>query len=110
MDHQAHSTTGHAGVIRQLRPSELPLFREHLLRLDRESRRDRFGGAMNEAFVEAYANRCFANGTTVIGYVQGDRVLGAAELHEEAEGEEPTGEIAFSVERELQHRGIGSAL
>ena len=30
------------GIIRQLRPSELPQFREHLLRLDPASRRDRF--------------------------------------------------------------------
>lgn len=98
------------GVIRQLRPSDLPKFREHLLRLDTESRRDRFNGPSNDAFVAAYADRAFRAGTTVIGYVEGDEVLGAAELHEiEGEGE-PTGEIAFSVEQVLQHRGIGSKL
>ncbi|MGQ2906820.1 MAG: GNAT family N-acetyltransferase [Aliihoeflea sp.] len=98
------------GVIRQLRPSDLPKFREHLLRLDVESRRDRFNGPSNDAFVAAYADRAFRAGTTVIGYVEGDEVLGAAELHEiEGEGE-PTGEIAFSVEQVLQHRGIGSKL
>ena len=51
-----------------------------------------------------------SDGTAVIGYVEDDRVLGAAELHERSDLEEPTGEIAFSVEREWQHRGIGSAL
>ncbi|MBN9242788.1 MAG: GNAT family N-acetyltransferase [Mesorhizobium sp.] len=98
------------GTIRQLRPSDLPRFRDHLLRLDAASRRDRFNGATNDGFVAAYADRCFAEGAAVIGYVEGDEVLGAAELHERPEEAEPTAEIAFSVERRLQHRGIGGRL
>ncbi len=98
------------GTIRQLRPSDLPLFRDHLLRLDAEGRRDRFNGVTDDEFVVAYANRCFTDGTTVIAYVEDGKVLGAAELHERPEDKVPTGEIAFSVERELQHRGIGSRL
>lgn len=98
------------GVIRQLRPSDFPKFRDHLLRLDRESRRDRFNGPTSDVFVSAYAERSFRDGTTVVGYVEEDRVLGAAELHEVPGEGEPTGEIAFSVEHELQHRGIGSRL
>jgi RimJ/RimL family protein N-acetyltransferase len=98
------------GVVRQLRPSDLPRFREHLLRLDAESRHDRFNGVTNDTYLAAYAERCFRDGTTVIGYVEDGKVLGAAELHERPDLPEPTGEIAFSVERELQHRGIGSAL
>ena len=98
------------GTIRQLRPSDLSLFRDHLLRLDAESHRDRFNGVTDVEFVVVYANRCFTDGTTVIGYVEDGKVLGAAELHERPEDKVPTGEIAFSVERELQHRGIGSRL
>ncbi|OJU51643.1 MAG: GNAT family N-acetyltransferase [Mesorhizobium sp. 61-13] len=98
------------GTIRQLRPSDLPRFRDHLLRLDPESRRDRFNGVTDDTFVEHYANRSFASGTTVIGYVENGDVLGAAELHERAEEAEPTAEIAFSVERHLQGRGIGANL
>jgi RimJ/RimL family protein N-acetyltransferase len=98
------------GTIRQLRPSDLPRFRDHLLRLDQESRRDRFNGVTDDTFVASYAERCFADGTTVIGHVENDQVLGAAELHERPEEAEPTAEIAFSVERELQHRGIGGRL
>jgi RimJ/RimL family protein N-acetyltransferase len=37
-------------------------------------------------------------------------VHGAAELHERPDLDPPTGEIAFSVERHLQHQGIGSQL
>ncbi|MBA3446281.1 MAG: GNAT family N-acetyltransferase [Pseudaminobacter sp.] len=98
------------GTIRQLRPSDLARFRDHLLRLDAESRRDRFNGLTDDEFVSSYADRCFAEGTTVIGYVEDGRVLGAAELHELANEAVPTGEIAFSVEREVQHRGIGGRL
>ncbi|MCO5060299.1 MAG: GNAT family N-acetyltransferase [Rhizobiaceae bacterium] len=98
------------GTIRQLRPSDERRFREHLLRLDAESRRDRFNGPTNDHFVNAYADRCFHDGTTVVGYVEDDMVLGAAELHERPELDPPTAEIAFSVERTLQHKGIGSHL
>ncbi|TYR32479.1 GNAT family N-acetyltransferase [Mesorhizobium microcysteis] len=98
------------GVVRLLRHSELPQFRAHLLRLDKASRRDRFNGPANDAFVAAYAERCFHDGTIVIGYVEDGEVLGAAELHERPQDREPTGEIAFSVEKRLQHRGLGGLL
>jgi GNAT superfamily N-acetyltransferase len=97
-------------TVRLLRRSELPQFRAHLLRLDRESRRDRFNGPTNDAFLEAYAERCFLDGTLVIGYVEQGQVLAAAELHERAEMAEPTGEIAFSVESHMQRRGLGALL
>lgn len=99
------------GIIRQLRPSDLSRFTDHLHRLDMHSRRDRFNGMTDDDFLTAYAYRCFHEGVTVVGYVEGDKVLGAAELHERPEEQdEPTAEIAFSVERHLQHQGIGSRL
>lgn len=98
------------GRIRLLRHSELPQFMAHLLRLDAGSRRDRFNGPTSDAFVASYAERCFNDGTIVIGYVDNGEVLGAAELHERPEDAEPTGEIAFSVERHLQRRGLGRLL
>jgi GNAT superfamily N-acetyltransferase len=98
------------GVIRQLRPSDLLRFRDHLLRLDPSSRHDRFNGGIGDAFVAAYAERSLARGTTVIGYLEGDEIRGAAEIHECAGHDEPTAEIAFSVEPQLQGRGIGALL
>jgi RimJ/RimL family protein N-acetyltransferase len=98
------------GHIRQLRPSDRDRFGEHLLRLDRSSRRDRFNGAMNDEQVRAYADRCFREGVTVVAYVEGERVLGAAEIHERPDLVPPTGEIAFSVEQGWQKRGIGGRL
>ncbi|KFB09822.1 GNAT family N-acetyltransferase [Nitratireductor basaltis] len=104
------STINHPGQVRGLRPSEMSLFRDHLLRLDAESRRDRFNGTASDHFIMRYAERCLQDGTTVVGYVENGRVLGAAELHERPDLTPPTGEIAFSVERELQHRGLGAVL
>jgi GNAT superfamily N-acetyltransferase len=98
------------GSIRTLTAREMPLLREHLLRLDPASRRDRFHGATDESFVESYANRCLADGTVVIAYVEDDKVLGAAELHQPDTSEDGIPEIAFSVERELRRKGIGSIL
>lgn len=101
---------GRGGSLRQLRPSDRSRFEAHLLRLDPESRRDRFNGPAKDDFVAAYAARCFDDGTTVVGYLEGEQVFGAAELHEVDGEARPTAEIAFSVERELRNCGLGSVL
>ena len=106
-----HHTFPLGGAIRQLRPSDHTRFEAHLLRLDAESRRDRFNGLCDDTFVRTYADRCFHDGTTVIAFVDDEGyVRGAAELHERPEIPEPTAEIAFSVEKMLQHRGLGGML
>jgi RimJ/RimL family protein N-acetyltransferase len=110
IDHRTLHQGRPGGHIRQLRPSDMRLFAEHLQRLDAQSRRDRFNGPARDEFLLAYAERCFSDGTTVIGYVEDGHVLGAAELHERPEDHPPTGEIAFSVERGRQHRGLGAEL
>jgi GNAT superfamily N-acetyltransferase len=97
------------GSIRTLTAREMPLLREHLLRLDPESRRDRFNGAADESFVESYAARCLADGTVVIAYVEDGKVLGAAELHQ-PDSSDGMPEIAFSVERSVRRKGVGSIL
>src|SRR3954453_11271702 len=98
------------GSIRTLTALEMPLLREHLLRLDRESRRDRFNGAADESFVESYAARCLADGTVVVAYVEEGKVLGAAELHQPDSSGDGMPEIAFSVERSARRKGVGSTL
>jgi GNAT superfamily N-acetyltransferase len=98
------------GSIRTLTAREMPLLRDHLLRLDPESRRDRFNGATDESFVESYAARCLADGTVVIAYVEDDKVLGAAELHQPDTSADGVPEIAFSVERSVRRKGVGSVL
>src|SRR3954467_15386175 len=98
------------GSIRTLTAREMPLLREHLLRLDSASRRDRFHGATDDSFVESYAARCLADGTVVIAYVEDGKVLGAAELHQPDTSADGMPEIAFSVERQVRRKGVGSIL
>src|ERR1051325_2765167 len=70
------------GIVRTLsQQEELPLLRDHLLRLDRTSRHDRFHGFMDDSFIERYAAKCAGDGTVIIGYFDGGVVGGAAELH-----------------------------
>jgi hypothetical protein len=95
-------------VIRQLRPSDRTKFADHLLRLDAAARHDRFNGGLGDAFLRAYAERSFAQGSTVVGFVVDGEVHGAAEIHEQAGEAEPTAEIAFSVEPAYQHIGVGT--
>ena len=98
------------GYVRTLtQQEELPLLRDHLLRLDAESRHNRFNGFLDDSFIGSYAARCAADGTVIIAYIENGVVRGAAELH-------PPGspdwlpEIAFSVEAGVRRRGIGTIL
>jgi GNAT superfamily N-acetyltransferase len=97
-------------VVRILRRDEVPLLRDHLLRLDRTSRHDRFHGFMDDSFVERYAEKCAHDGTTIIAYLQDGAVRGAAELHPPEQSPDGLPEIAFSVEASMRRRGVGSTL
>lgn len=76
---------------------ELPLLRDHLLRLDRNSRHDRFHGFMDDSFIERYAEKCANDGTIVIAFLENGVVRGAAELHPPDQSPDQLPEIAFSV-------------
>jgi GNAT superfamily N-acetyltransferase len=89
---------------------ELPLLRDHLLRLDHASRHDRFDGFMDDGFIERYAAKCASDGTIVIGYFENDTLRGAAELHPPAMSSNFQPEVAFSVEASVRHQGVGSCL
>ena len=70
------------GYVRTLsQQEELPLLRDHLLRLDPDSRRDRFNGFLDDGFIERYAERCANDGTVIVAYMENGTVRGAAELH-----------------------------
>ncbi|MBR1220144.1 GNAT family N-acetyltransferase [Bradyrhizobium sp. U87765 SZCCT0131] len=103
------STSG-TGVIRVLKADEQHLLRDHLLRLEPESRHDRFNGGISEEFLRSYAARSFENGAIVIAYLQDGVVRGAAELHGPEQSLDGEPEIAFSVETRIRRQGVGSAL
>ena len=99
------------GNVRTLRQQEeLPLLRDHLLRLDPESRHDRFHGFMDEDFIERYAAKCADDGTVIIAYFENGVVRGAAELHPPDQSPDSLPEIAFSVEASVRRQGVGSIL
>ena len=99
------------GTVRTLRQQEeLPLLRDHLLRLDPASRRDRFHGFMDDSFIEGYAAKCADDGTVIIAYLEDGVVRGAAELHPPDQSPDSLPEIAFSVEARVRRQGVGSIL
>ena len=99
------------GSVRTLRQQEeLPLLRDHLLRLDPESRHDRFNGFMDDSFIERYAAKCADDGTVIIAYIEDGVVRGAAELHPPDPSPDALPEIAFSVEASVRRQGVGSML
>jgi GNAT superfamily N-acetyltransferase len=100
------------GYVRTLsQQEELPLLRDHLLRLDPASRHDRFNGFLDDGFIERYAAKCAEDGTTIIAYIEDGIVRGAAELHPpSSQSGEALPEVAFSVEARVRRQGVGSVL
>jgi len=99
------------GTVRTLsQQEELPLLRDHLLRLDRTSRHDRFHGFMDDSFIERYAEKCANDGTVIIAYIEDGVVRGAAELHPPEKTPDSLPEIAFSVEASARRKGVGGIL
>ena len=98
------------GIIRRLWPTETEKFRDHLLRLDKDSRRLRFAHSVSDTFIEDYASRMGEYGSLVYGYVLDGLVRGAAELRRLGDTWGPEAEAAFSVEKSHQDQGVGTDL
>lgn len=98
------------GTIRKVWPSEAHKFQDHLLRLDKDSRRMRFAHGVSDSFIVDYAARMGEFGSVVYGYFVGGEVHAAAELRKLADNWGPEAEAAFSVERDFQDQGLGSEL
>lgn len=98
----------HGGVIRRLLPADASTFREHLLRLDPESRYDRFGMAVSDDFLKQYAERCARLDDVMYGFFVDGALRGAAELRR-ITGRDGArfAEAAFSVERPWRRLGVG---
>jgi RimJ/RimL family protein N-acetyltransferase len=98
------------GSIRKIWPLDAPKFRDHLLRLDKSSRRMRFAHGVSDSFIEDYAARMSDMGSVVYGYYVDGEVHAAAELRKLSDSWEPEAEAAFSVETAYQDQGLGSEL
>lgn len=98
------------GSIRKLLPSETRLFCEHLLRLDKESRRLRFTHAVSDHFIRTYAETASDPGSIVYIYTLDGVVRAAAELKRNGPTWSKSAEAAFSVESQFANKGLATEL
>jgi GNAT superfamily N-acetyltransferase len=98
------------GVIRKLWLGEADDYRDHLLRLDAESRRNRFGLTLADELIEAYVASPTWRGAVLHGFMVDGVLRGVAELKPFAAAFSTEAEAAFSVEKPWQSHGVGSAL
>lgn len=98
------------GLIRKMWIGEAYKYRDHLLRLDPESRHRRFGGGVSDAYIRNYIDTTLWLDSIVHGFFAGGKLRGAAELRPIGGRFSKQAEAAFSVENEWQSHGVGSAL
>ncbi|MCX7313202.1 MAG: GNAT family N-acetyltransferase [Alphaproteobacteria bacterium] len=97
-------------VVRKLWIGEAARYRDHLLRLDAESRHSRFGGGVSDDFIIAYVKTTFGLGSVVHGFFADGVLRGAAELRPLGRAFASEAEAAFSIETDWQSHGVGSML
>jgi len=98
------------GMVRKLWIGETDAYRDHLLRLDRESRNRRFSGAVSDEFIARHAASADELGVVVHGFFVDGILRGAAELRPFGSMFAREGEAAFSIEQPWQSHGVGTAL
>jgi GNAT superfamily N-acetyltransferase len=95
------------GAVRKLWNPDGEAYGDHLLRLDPTSRRNRFGGAVADAFVRHHAESAFDPANVIYGFFADGMLRGAAELRPFGVGQ---AEAAFSIEQPWQSHGVGTEL
>ena len=107
---KAGGTVPLGGTIRKVWATESQAFCDHLLRLDKKSRRMRFAHSVPDKFIIDYASRMSDNGAVVYGYFEDSEIRAAAELRKLGDRWGHEAETAFSVEPDYQGKGLGSEL
>ena len=98
------------GLLRKLWPTETDAYRDHLLRLDQDSRATRFSGAVSDEFITRHAETIREFGVIVYGFFVDGVLRGAAELRPLGPLFSHEAEAAFSIEKDWQSHGVGTAL
>ncbi len=96
------------GAIRRLGCDEEQLFRDHLLRLDPDTRQNRFAMPVDDAFLCRYAHNSMVLNPVIFGYFEDGVLRGSAELRALADPQ--SAEAAFCIETGWRKRGIGTRL
>lgn len=97
-------------TLRKLHMGDHAAFEAHLLALDPDSRRTRFGMATTDAFIEQYASRCITLNAIIHGAFLGETLIGVAELRPIGDLFTGEAEMAFSVAADWRNCGIGTSL
>ena len=105
-----HEVFVEGGLIRKLWSVETDAYRDHLLRLDSDSRRSRFGGAISDDMVRTYAESARGSDVIVHGFFVDGVLRGAADLRFLGPVYRREAEAAFSIEKPWQSHGVGTAL
>ena len=105
-----HEPLPEGGVIRKLWINETDAYRDHLLRLDRDSRYRRFSGTVSDDFIARHAATANAAGVVVYGFFLDGTLRGAAELRPIGSVFAREAEAAFSIEQPWQSHGVGTLL
>lgn len=98
------------GVIRKLWIGEVGKYRDHILRLDPQSRHSRFAGGVSDEFVRNYVDLSISLEAVVHGFFIDGEMRGGAELRQLGDPFSRQAEVAISVEKPWQSHGVGSAL
>ena len=105
-----HEPLPDGGAVRKLWAGETDAYRDHLLRLDRDSRYRRFSGAVSEEFIARHAATANEIGVVVHGFFVEGTLRGAAELRRFGPSTKHEAEAAFSSEQPWQSHGVGTVL
>ena len=107
-----HEPLPEGGTVRKLWIGETNAYRDHLLRLDPDSRHRRFSGAVADDVLVRHAATADELGVVVHGFFVDGTLRGAAELRHIGSGGmfSRQAEAAFSIEQPWQSHGVGTAL
>jgi GNAT superfamily N-acetyltransferase len=100
----------HNGRIRKLWMAENDIYRDHLLRLDPQSRRSRFGGGVSDQFIENYGAVANSLDSVIHSFFVDGILRGTGELRPLGADFQQEAETAFSIEAPWQSHGVGTAL
>jgi GNAT superfamily N-acetyltransferase len=98
------------GIVRKLWVGEADAYRDHLLRLDPESRHRRFTGTVADEIIVRHAATISGVGVVAHGFFVDGVLRGAAELRHIGSPFAPEAEAAFSIELPWQSHGVGTVL
>lgn len=97
-------------VFRKLLAQESSTLKDHLLRLDEENRRRRFGYVVTPEVILAYVGAIDWPRTWIVGAFEGEILRGVAQLNDSGTAGGKTGELSVTVEPAFQNHGVGTRL